>query len=218
MWFLYLDESGDLGFDFDNKNPSRFFTITILALRTHTNNRSIINAVKKTLRRKITRKTKRKQTANELKGSGTSLDVKKYFFRQVSGIRFAIYALTLNKERLYPELQEKKEVTYNYISRLILDQIPFEHADISVDLIVDKRKTKRQVGEFNKYVTRELKERLGPSVRLNIHHLSSHQEYGLQAVDMFSHGVFAKYEREDTTWYDIFRGKVVWDDLYLPKK
>ena len=24
MWYLYLDESGDLGFDFVNKKPSRF--------------------------------------------------------------------------------------------------------------------------------------------------------------------------------------------------
>lgn len=27
--YLYLDESGDLGFDFENKKPSRFFVITI---------------------------------------------------------------------------------------------------------------------------------------------------------------------------------------------
>jgi len=33
MWFLYLDESGDLGFDFVNRKPSKFFTITILAIK-----------------------------------------------------------------------------------------------------------------------------------------------------------------------------------------
>ena len=102
LWFLYLDESGDLGFDFDNKNPSRYFTVAILALRTSTNNRGIINAVKKTLRRTVNPKRKRKRLGIELKGSRTSLDVKKYFFRQVSGIRFGIYSVTLNKRRLYP--------------------------------------------------------------------------------------------------------------------
>jgi len=86
LWYLYLDESGDLGFDFENKSPSQYFTITILALRTPVNNRSLINAVKKTLRRKLTPKGKRKRIAAELKGSRTSLEVKKYFFRQVSGI------------------------------------------------------------------------------------------------------------------------------------
>ena len=32
MLHLFLDESGDLGFDFVNKKPSKFFTITILVL------------------------------------------------------------------------------------------------------------------------------------------------------------------------------------------
>ncbi len=31
MWYLYRDESGDLGFDFVNKKPSGFFTLCILA-------------------------------------------------------------------------------------------------------------------------------------------------------------------------------------------
>ena len=53
MWYLYLDESGDLGFDFVNKKPSKFFTVTILALSSQQANRQLINTVKLTLRRKL---------------------------------------------------------------------------------------------------------------------------------------------------------------------
>ena len=53
MWFLYLDESGDLGFDFVNKKPSRFFAVTILALRGQENNKALAKAVQKTLSRKL---------------------------------------------------------------------------------------------------------------------------------------------------------------------
>jgi hypothetical protein len=49
MWHLYLDESGDLGFDFANKKPSKFFTITILAISNDKDNRNLINAVKRKL-------------------------------------------------------------------------------------------------------------------------------------------------------------------------
>ena len=49
MLHLYLDESGDLGFDFANKNPSRFFTITILVVDGFEANRKLIAAVRKTL-------------------------------------------------------------------------------------------------------------------------------------------------------------------------
>ena len=31
MWGLYLDESGDLGFDFKHKSPSKLLTICIVA-------------------------------------------------------------------------------------------------------------------------------------------------------------------------------------------
>ncbi len=216
MWFLYLDESGDLGFDFENKNPSQYFTITILALRTPINNRSLINAVKKTVRRKINPKSKRKRIVVELKGSRTSFKVKEYFFRQVSGIRFAIYSLTLNKRRLYPELQEKKEVTYNYLARLLLDEIPFENAQTRVSLIMDRRKTSKEVMRFNRYIEEQLKSRLPPNIPLNISHLSSQESHGLQAVDMFSCGIYRKYERKKMDWWNVFQGKVVKDILWLP--
>jgi len=53
MWYLYLDESGDLGFDFANKKSSNFFIITILLVKGMENNRALVNAVKKTIKRKL---------------------------------------------------------------------------------------------------------------------------------------------------------------------
>ena len=53
MWYLYLDESGDLGFDFFARKPSRFFTVCILVLQGVDNNRRLLSAVKKTCRRKL---------------------------------------------------------------------------------------------------------------------------------------------------------------------
>ena len=53
MLYLYLDESGDLGFDFVNKKPSEHFTIAVLAVKGHDNNRAIASAVRMTIRRKL---------------------------------------------------------------------------------------------------------------------------------------------------------------------
>ncbi len=80
MWFLYLDESGDLGFDFVNKKPSNHFTITILAVSTWSRNRAIIKAGDKTLKRKLNRRFFRTRVVQELKASETTLDVKKYLY------------------------------------------------------------------------------------------------------------------------------------------
>ena len=126
MWYLYLDESGDLGFDFVNKKPSKFFTVTILALSCNDANRKLLKAVKITLRRKLNNPKHQKRIVDELKGTGTTLDVKKYFFEKIKNIKFGIYSITLNKKRVFERLAKDKPRVYNYISRQVLDQIPFE--------------------------------------------------------------------------------------------
>jgi len=81
MWFLYLDESGDLGFDFVNKKPSNYFTITILAISDYARNRAIIKAAAKTLKRKLNRKLFKRRVVHELKASETTFDIKKYLYK-----------------------------------------------------------------------------------------------------------------------------------------
>ncbi|MFH0763591.1 MAG: DUF3800 domain-containing protein [Candidatus Omnitrophota bacterium] len=213
MWFLYLDESGDLGFDFVNKKPSKFFTITILAISGIDKNRALINCVKHAISRKFYRKS---NNVIELKGSKTSLEIKRYFFERCKNIKFGIYALTLNKRRLYEKLSKDKERVYNYIARLVMDKIPFEKAISRVELIVDKSKSKPEIEEFNSYIMRALKGRLDPKVPLDIYHYLSHENRGLQAADLFCWGIFRKYEKKDTEWLEIFRqDKVRYEDLYL---
>lgn len=214
MWFLYLDESGDLGFDFVNKKPSKFFTITILAISEVNKNRALINCVKHTIKRKL---HKKKIAASELKGSKTSLEVKQYFYRQCKSIKFGIYALTLNKKRLYEKLTRDKERVYNYIARLVMDKIPFEKAVMRVELIVDKSKARPEIEEFNSYIIRALKGRLDPKVPLDIYHYLSHESMGLQASDLFCWGIFRKYEKKDLEWFSVFeKDKIRSEDLYLP--
>jgi hypothetical protein len=83
MWWLYLDESGDLGFDFENKTPSNFFTICILATSSAETNRRFKYAVKKTLKRKVNRG--RHKPVAELHAHSTSLSAKQYLCQLMSG-------------------------------------------------------------------------------------------------------------------------------------
>lgn len=210
MWYLYLDESGDLGFDFVNKKPSKFFTVSVLALKGE-NNRSLTKAVKVTLRRKFSGKNK----ADELKGSKCPIDIKKYFYRHVKDLKFAVYSITLNKIRVYERLRKDKERVYNYMVRLVLDQIPFNNADLRVEIIIDKSKTKKNIYEFNQYILRQIKSQFDPKVPLEIYHYNSKENFGLQAVDLFCWGIFKKYEDKDFEWYNIYKDKIVYDKQYL---
>jgi len=213
MLFLYLDESGDLGFDFVNKKPSKFFTITILAVKEVVANRALINSVRHTIKRKFSTHV---NTA-ELKGSKTSFEIKEYFYKQCKNIEFGIYSLTLNKKRLYEHLAKDKERVYNFVARLVMDKIPLEKADTRIYLIVDKSKARPETEEFNLYISRELKGRIDPKVPVDIFHYLSHENLGLQAADMFCWGVFRKYEKRDEKWFNVFwKEKGRYDSLYLP--
>jgi hypothetical protein len=217
MWYLYLDESGDLGFDFVNKKPSKFFTITILALSSQSANRQLIKTVELTLRRKLNGPNNRKRIVRELKATGTTLDVKKYFFKKAKGIRFGIYSITLNKKKVYERLTREKSRVYNYVARKVLDQIPFEkNSRDRVELILDRCMGKPEIEEFNSYIRRQLEGRLPPNIPLDIYHRLSHEHEGLQAADLFCWGIFQKYERNNTDWYDVFaKDKVRFDEQFL---
>lgn len=215
MWYLYLDESGDLGFDFVNKSPSKYFTVTIMALRGLENNRMLKKAVKVTLRRKLNPPGKMKRMVEELKGSSTTLEIKKYFFEQIKEVEFALYTINLNKRRVYESLIENKPRVYNFIARQVLDQIPFEKANTRVELIIDKSKSKPEIADFNHYISSQLEARINPKVPLDIYHWSSHESPGLQAADSFCWGIFRKYEKNDLDWYNVFANKIKYEDKYL---
>ena len=216
MLYLYLDESGDLGFDFVNKKPSKFFTITILVVRGYKENRMLLKAVKKTLKRKLNPKGKRKRLAPELKATKTTLEIKKYLYRHLNPIKFDIYTITLNKKRVYESLVQNKSRVYNFIARNVLDQISFDNEDNRVELIIDKSKSKPEILDFNNYIRGQMEARIDPKVPLGIHHWDSISNGGIQTVDMFCWGIFEKYERKKYEWFNIFKSKVKYDSLYLP--
>jgi len=215
MWHLFLDESGDLGFDFVNKKPSHFFTICILATSEDDSYYTIRKAIKTTLHRKINRNKPVAQFKNEIKATETPLQVKKYFYEKSKGCKFGIFSVTLNKPRVFTRLIHEKDRIYNYIARKVLDQIPFEKAGERVQLTIDKSKGKREIQDFNCYIIRQLKGRLDPRVPLKIDHIASYQDAGLQAADLFAWGILRKYERDDLEWFNCYAEKVLLDELFL---
>ncbi len=219
MWYLYLDESGDLGFDFINKKPSKFFTVTILAVQGIESNRKLIKTVKIVLRRKLNPRGKRRRIIQELKGTDTTMPIKKYLYLQLKGINFGLYSVSLNKRRVYEYLLREKSKIYNFIARQVLDKIPFENNSAErTEFIIDKSKSKPEIREFNSYIRNQLEGRLDPKTTLDIYHRNSQEAPGLQIVDLFCWGIFQKYERGKTEWYDVFTSKIMFCSVYLPER
>jgi hypothetical protein len=212
MWYLYMDESGDLGFDFVTKKPSNFFGITLLLVKGKDGHRELRTAVRRTLRNKINPKSKRKRLIAEIKANSTVHSVKEYLLRQMKQ-DFILYSIVLDKRKALPKMFEDKSRVYNYISRCILDEIPFEEASTGIHLIVDKSKGKSEIMKFNEAMFTQLKGRVDPSVPLRIFHENSQMVEGLQCADLFSWGIFRKYEKNDVLCYDLFSKKIAFEKL-----
>ncbi|MFW2371893.1 MAG: DUF3800 domain-containing protein [Gammaproteobacteria bacterium] len=215
--FIYLDESGDLGFDFKNKRPSQKFVITLLVCADRNAATSFKTAVKKTLRNKINHKRKNKRVVEELHATSDSIATKQYFYRHVKNKNWLIYTVALNKQRVYDYLTTKagRKKLYNYLANFILDKVDLSSANPAVTLVVDKCKNKAEIEDFNTYLVNQLEGRLPLNIPLYIYHEDSKASPGLQAVDSFCWGVYRKYEHGDTEWYQCYADKIAFETEYL---
>ena len=219
MRYLYLDESGDLGHDMTKAGTSRYFVITILEVSTGIANKAIEKAVTRTLKTKFHRKRhQRRGYPTELKSSHTVDAIKQYFYRQIANVPFNIYTTILDKSRYTKEFESSKSRLYNFITHLVVKEMPFENATTRVVFTLDRSKSKREIREFDAYLLNQLESRILPQVPLVVNHDYSHENKLLQAVDMFAGGIFQKYESGETRWYEMFQERIVYEQVYPPLK
>lgn len=211
---IYLDESGDLGFDFSKRKTSRKFVITVLVCDNADAIRKFRKAVRRTLKNKL---NTRRNLTNELKGTNTTQTIKEYFFRNLTSDGWRIYAVILNKQRVYDYLRTKqgKKKLYNFLARFVLEKIDLTKAGNAVNLVVDRSKTSEEIRDFNSYVENQLQGLLPLDVPLFITHELSCNNPGLQAVDLFCWGMFRKHEKNDTRWYKVFQKAIYYEGEYL---
>lgn len=214
---IFLDEAGDLGFDFSKRHTTRFFVVTLLVIG---DDLLLRRAVARTLRHKVNkgRKQKKSKRVRELKGTHTSLAVKRYFWKQLQGVDFGLYTLALNKERVNDPLRRSPERLYNYLARLLVERCPLAMATSPVVLTLDRSKAKAEQADFNQYLTRQLQAFLPLHVPLHIYHAPSEESAGVQVADLFCWGIFRRYERLDLEWYRLFQSKIQFETVYLPSK
>lgn len=214
--FIYLDESGDLGFDWSKPRTSRYFTITLLVCDSMLVVRGFEAAVKRTLRQKLNPKSKRNRWVTELKGTNTTLEVKRYFYRHVPREGWGLYSVTIDKQRIAGQSIDKQRL-YNVLVRFLAERLPLETVTQGqVNLIVDRCKNKAEIEDFDTYLLHHLQSRLPLQTRLYISHESSHNRTGLQAVDLFCWGIFRERVMAESNWFGEFAEAICCNETYSP--
>ena len=114
MAYIFLDESGDLGF---KKSSSKWFLFTIAIM---SDARALERIVKKVWR-SLKKKHKR---LGELHASREKDITRKRMLKQISEVDdIKVLCVILNKQKVYVDLQNQKNYLYNYTANIILDRL-----------------------------------------------------------------------------------------------
>ena len=197
MKSIFLDESGDMGFD--NPKASKYFIVTLLIF--DLKEEVEIKRIVKKIRQKILKKSLKQSP--ELKWNNSNHEIRQKILIKLSSIKSEIFTIIIDKSKIYDRLKEKKHKLYNYISNLIINECSIEG---KFCLIVDRSKNKRSLrDDFDNYIRFRLKE----NSNIVISHEDSKSNGALQVLDFVSGAIFHKYEFENEDYYNLIRGKIV---------
>lgn len=200
MKYIFLDESGKLGFKF---NSSKYFVITLLSC--DEGEIYDLRRIMKKVRSRIIKKKMKKYP--ELKGNNSTDEIRKDILNRFVKTNSEIFTIILEKSKVYEYLKSKKNKLYNYISNLILNECSLDSDHVS--LVVDKSKTNRSLREdFDNYVRKSINQK-NNNCKLEIKHENSQKEGCLQVLDFVSWSIFRNYEYKDSQFMDTIKDKIV---------
>ena len=201
MRSIYLDESGDMGFDFTKGGTSKHLLITFLMLNEC---RPVISLVKKVFTSLLkTRKRKNNDmlhayyekdiTVKRMLNGLALLDVK------IATIRLdkRNVLLTANVHELYTGM------VVSLVNRLYADGIIDNTGDIM--FIASRKNTSNKLNEdFSESVVNRTS-----NINLSIDIVKPSDDKCLQAVDFISWAMWQKYEKDDESYSEIIASKIV---------
>lgn len=204
MSYIFLDESGDLGFNFTKKNTSKFFIITILFTQ---DKKQIEKIVKKT---HATLKKKHRRRGGTLHAYKESPITRKRLLTKLNEKDIMILCIYLNKANVYTKLQDEKEILYNYVTNILLDRIftrKLLPTHKKIVLVASRKETNKFLNEnYKTYLSSQTRE--NHKLDLTIEIKTPHEEKCLQAVDFASWAIFRKYEHKDKSYYALLKSRI----------
>lgn len=202
MLYVFIDESGDLGF---TDKASKYYIIASVETKNFTELNSIVKKVRKTLK-------KGKRNIPEFKFTRSDEIIQRRFLNKLIEANVSFSAIVLQKQTVYDYLRDKKEKLHNYLAGFLAESLSYDYSEErEFKIIVDKFIMSREKRlEFNQYLRYRLfnSHRGSGLLRIEILHEDSQQHPGLQAADFVAGSVFQHYERGRSGFYEIIKPKL----------
>ncbi len=209
-YLIYLDESGDLGFNFSKPfkkgGSSRFLTLSAILLPE--NKLKYLERVVRNIY-----KQRKRHTSNELKSFMLSSKEMEHFVHQLMKLAqnkdIHFYSITVNKQRTKNTLRKDPNTLYNYaVKKMLLEPIScYEYVDFMPDTRSEKTHTRWNMNEYLQQVLIELDIEKGTiNKKCNITPMDSKNQLALQFVDYYASLVWTSHEfnKNRLTTFDDF--------------
>lgn len=213
MAYIFLDESGDLGFDFFKTKTSHFFVITCLL--TH-EKKPIEKIIKKAFQALSTRKVRARHGV--LHCTREDELTKRRVFQSLAQKDCQILAIYLNKKKVFAHLKDQPHILYNFVTNILLDRIYNRHImplDHSIHLIASRRETNRLLNEnFKSYLTSQIAKNHQRKIQVSL--ATPAEEKCLQIADFACWAIFRKLEKKDEKYYEMIKEKITEESPLFP--
>ncbi|MDR0876086.1 MAG: DUF3800 domain-containing protein [Clostridiales Family XIII bacterium] len=207
MKIYYLDESGDLGFDFRKLRTSRFFVIAFLIAD---DKRPVHAVIKKALKGLPENDLKHNHGVLHAGYEKSSTCIK--LLRHITSKDICIAVMKLDKRKL-----TLPENIHDFYSQVVISLFNCLHTNGLIDsseqicLIASQRETNKQLNDkFAAMVSQ------GTSIVANISTeiAKPYSDKGLQVVDFIAWAYWQKYENDNPLYADILSAKTILECSY----
>jgi hypothetical protein len=188
MTYIYIDESGDLGF---TKKGSRYFIIASVKINDEKTN-ALFKRIPKKMRQKVLKKKEKK--LGELKFSNSSALIRERFLKRAAQLPIEVYAVIIEKRLTEKDLQNNLPVLYNYLLKIVLEK-SLGNVNIKqrLHICLDKAMSSSQRENFETYVQTEFLSLFQTLPEITIKHEISEGNECLQVVDFVCGAFGYKY-------------------------
>lgn len=192
---FFIDESGNLG------TAGRYFVIAAVETK---NTKKLHRDSKKALLNIKTQFPRIIKGSHEIKAKNANGICKDFYIRNVCSTNTRVSYIVLDKNNLQPRFLEDKNRAYNYLLRLLLDNIGIMQNECFFIGLDNKSIRVGSLNSFEDYINIHFNYEKCINTKIKVMYIDSDSNHGysIQAADYAANSIWAKYEYNDEFLYN----------------
>lgn len=202
---VFIDESGDLGF---SEKSTKYFVVAYVVTNNALPIRTRISRLKKNMN------NKHKGSIAEFKFGRDAELTRTRALSEICNCDFELGLVVIDKSYVKSSLRNDPPLLYRYlVVNYVVTSLVNAYDLTTIRFVVDKSLNSKGMQAFDSYLANKLSWRQemekGHSMpQVEIIHEQSAADSCLQVADYCAGATFARFERLDSTYYDLIRSKI----------